>query len=162
MACRTSCIFHWGDSCGQLGSILGIVNFSLTVIYWQTYSCAVSIGSICLQTVSTSVSFFARNSVQCLFCLFGVLHALHMANLLAYRVYVNWICSASVLCCFVMSGEVFDYLVAHGRMKEKEARAKFRQVLQSLNGKAWHRMYGLENCGIGNCNVNWRIDNYSS
>lgn len=26
------------------------------------------------------------------------------------------------------SGEVFDYLVAHGRMKEKEARSKFRQV----------------------------------
>ena len=25
-------------------------------------------------------------------------------------------------------GEVFDFLVAHGRMKEKEARAKFRQV----------------------------------
>ena len=30
-----------------------------------------------------------------------------------------------------ISGEVFDYLVAHGRMKEKEARSKFRQV--SLN-----------------------------
>ena len=26
------------------------------------------------------------------------------------------------------TGEVFDYLVAHGRMKEKEARSKFRQV----------------------------------
>ena len=29
---------------------------------------------------------------------------------------------------FVFLGEVFDYLVAHGRMKEKEARSKFRQV----------------------------------
>jgi len=28
----------------------------------------------------------------------------------------------------MVSGEVFDYLVAHGRMKEKEARSKFRQV----------------------------------
>ena len=28
----------------------------------------------------------------------------------------------------LMPGEVFDYLVTHGRMKEKEARLKFRQV----------------------------------
>ncbi len=30
------------------------------------------------------------------------------------------------------TGEVFDYLVSHGRMKEKDARARFREVLLSL------------------------------
>ena len=34
---------------------------------------------------------------------------------------------------YASGGEVFDYLVLHGRMKEKEARAKFRQVLTTGN-----------------------------
>ena len=34
---------------------------------------------------------------------------------------------------YVSGGELYDYLVVHGRMKEKEARAKFRQILSAMS-----------------------------
>ena len=41
---------------------------------------------------------------------------------------------------YCSGGEVFDYLVAHGRMKEKEAREKFRQVCVSVSVRAYVRV----------------------
>lgn len=33
---------------------------------------------------------------------------------------------------YASGGEVFDYLVMHGRMKENEARFKFRQIVSAV------------------------------
>eukprot|EP00051_Salpingoeca_urceolata_P000845 m.36549 g.36549 ORF g.36549 m.36549 type:complete len:644 (+) comp11032_c0_seq1:94-2025(+) len=50
---------------------------------------------------------------------------------------------------YASGGEVFDFLVAHGRMKEKEARAKFREILSAVqycHGRAViHRDLKAEN-----------------
>jgi len=34
---------------------------------------------------------------------------------------------------YAEGGELFDYLVAHGRMKEKDARKQFRQIVSAIH-----------------------------
>lgn len=34
---------------------------------------------------------------------------------------------------YASRGELYDYLVVHGKLKEKEARAKFRQILSAVS-----------------------------
>ncbi|XP_022242812.1 MAP/microtubule affinity-regulating kinase 3-like isoform X4 [Limulus polyphemus] len=50
---------------------------------------------------------------------------------------------------YASGGELFDYLVAHGRMKEKESRAKFRQIVSAVQychqKKIIHRDLKAEN-----------------
>ena len=68
--------------------------------------------------VEVSVFIWSRLSVGVSVCR-GVYAHMH-------RHYKKNLSSLFLLLSF--TGEVFDYLVAHGRMKEKEARAKFREV----------------------------------
>ncbi|KAJ3210043.1 MAP/microtubule affinity-regulating kinase 3 [Entophlyctis luteolus] len=50
---------------------------------------------------------------------------------------------------YASGGELYDYLVVHGKMKEKEARAKFRQILSAVSychkKKVIHRDLKAEN-----------------
>ncbi|XP_076359776.1 MAP/microtubule affinity-regulating kinase 3-like isoform X2 [Tachypleus tridentatus] len=50
---------------------------------------------------------------------------------------------------YASGGELFDYLVAHGRMKERESRAKFRQIVSAVQychqNKIIHRDLKAEN-----------------
>ena len=55
----------------------------------------------------------------------------HTNTVRVYGFIMNRGCIALVM-EYANGGEVFDYLVAHGRMKEREARTKFRQILSAV------------------------------
>ncbi|XP_024113827.1 MAP/microtubule affinity-regulating kinase 3a isoform X5 [Oryzias melastigma] len=72
------------------------------------------------------------NSLQKLFREVRIMKILNHPNIVKLFEVIETDRTLYLVMEYASGGEVFDYLVAHGRMKEKEARAKFRQIVSAV------------------------------
>ncbi|ORX49732.1 Pkinase-domain-containing protein [Piromyces finnis] len=62
-----------------------------------------------------------------------ILKMLHHPNIIKLYEVIETSHTVFLVMEHVSSGELYDYLVVHGKMKEKEARIKFRQILSAVS-----------------------------
>nr|XP_040055773.1 LOW QUALITY PROTEIN: MAP/microtubule affinity-regulating kinase 3a [Gasterosteus aculeatus aculeatus] len=72
------------------------------------------------------------NSLQKLFREVRIMKILNHPNIVKLFEVIETERTLYLVMEYASGGEVFDYLVAHGRMKEKEARSKFRQIVSAV------------------------------
>jgi MAP/microtubule affinity-regulating kinase len=62
-----------------------------------------------------------------------VMKMLHHPNIVKLYEVIETKSTVFLVMEYASGGELYDYLVVHGKMKEKEARAKFRQILSAVS-----------------------------
>ena len=136
---------HWAAFIGMNRSqlVIQLTLYPLLIIY--PLLSRLTLGEKVTKCIPQNVSFQA--AVSTFFVLCGCSRTIGLkltpSSIITDRCDWNWLCTWALcnqiirLWCFwfhdlsvlsTLTGEVFDYLVSHGRMKEVEARAKFRQV----------------------------------
>ncbi|KAJ3187535.1 Serine/threonine-protein kinase par-1 [Gaertneriomyces sp. JEL0708] len=62
-----------------------------------------------------------------------IMKLLHHPNIVKLYEVIETKTTVFLVMEYASGGELYDYLVVHGKMKEKEARAKFRQILSAVS-----------------------------
>jgi MAP/microtubule affinity-regulating kinase len=82
-----------------------------------------------------------------------IMKLLHHPNIVRLYEVIETKSTVFLVMEYSSGGELYDYLVVHGRMKEKEARAKFRQILSAVSychkKKVIHRDLKVRYLSIG-------------